>query len=89
MDAAGLVVAEAGRIVDDRAEVELHRDITASLVDVGRVRVRAEQVKALRATKGKRLGRTTVELLEWIHDDLEDLARALDPDGVHDPGVER
>jgi hypothetical protein len=80
MAGEGELLAEVGRIVDDRAEVELHRDLARVLVGVDGLIARGEEIRAMRRTKGKTISPASLEVLGWIHDELAELARALDPD---------
>jgi hypothetical protein len=87
MDAEREVLAELQRIVDDQADVELARELCAVLAGADNLIARASEVMTMRLAKGKHLSPASMELLEWVHDGLWDLARVLVPEGAHDPGA--
>jgi hypothetical protein len=74
------LLAEVKRIVDDRAEVELQRELARALTGVDSVIERAEAIQAMRHAKGKAMAPASLELLGWVYDELVELARTLDPD---------
>jgi hypothetical protein len=62
----------------DSTTLKLTDHIVAALVGVSDVVDRASDVMALRAPKGKSLASASVDLLEWLHDDLRRLRTVLD-----------
>jgi hypothetical protein len=90
-DRAGVYQHLAGHLVDaDREPPELraatggplkfHEEAAAALAGVSGLLDRAQEVVALRAQKGKgkALASASVDLLDWIHDDLRRLKSLID-----------
>ena len=55
------VLAEVERIVDDRAEVELQRELATALAGVDGLLARAEAIQVMRHSKGKAMAPASLE----------------------------
>lgn len=66
------------RAPGDAGPLKFYDEAAAVMAAVTALVDRASEVMALRAAKGKSLASTSVDLLEWLHDDLRRLRTVLD-----------
>lgn len=59
-------------------DLKFHEEAAAVLAGVTGLLDRAQEVMALRAAKGKALASTSVDLLEWVYEDLRRLKSLID-----------
>jgi hypothetical protein len=66
------------KAVGDTGQLKLQEQTIEVLLAISELRERASGVMALRATKGKSLGAGSMDLLEWVYDELHLLRGTLD-----------
>jgi hypothetical protein len=66
------------RAADDNTSMKFTDEAAAVMAGVSALLDRASEVMALRAPKGKSLASASVDLLEWLYDDLRRLRTVLD-----------
>lgn len=66
------------RVVGDAGSLKFYEEVDVVMAGVYHLKLRASEVMALRAKKGKSLASASIKRLEWLYDEMRDLRALLD-----------